>query len=137
MNEDAECVVDAHGDEAGAAHEVRPSVYSARPRGNATTMLPVSVVALLSMHQLLLVAALEESGRMPEIRFDAEDIAEQHAADADGRIRLACGVLEIDKRRRAAEGRAHKRLDLPFGGCGRGRASAAASEQSVRPRCVA
>ena len=65
-------------------------------------------------HQVL-IAALEETGRVAQVRIDPEPFAEQHAVEADDQVGIAGRLLQIEERRAAAEGHAEKWPELPLG----------------------
>ena len=66
-------------------------------------------------HQVL-VAGLEKSRRVGDFDLRAEQLAQEHRAHADRRIRLPDRLFRVHERRPAAERRAEKRANLPIRG---------------------
>jgi len=66
-------------------------------------------------HQVLAIG-LEESRRVGNVDLRSEDLAQEHRARTDRRVRIADHMLQVHKRRAPAERGADERANLPIRG---------------------
>ena len=109
---DAEVIVKLRAQDASAGDQVRAKGVLGQAAGQAHHEVAGQRRDVAPQHEMV-VARLEESGRMPEVDLDAQHVTKHRRAHADHGVRLARGVFKIDEGRTPTEGRPDAADNIP------------------------